>query len=179
MMVERRDQVLITFLEVVPPSTSTLRRRLSSMYGPFLIDLATAVSSIYKGLFLLPPHDEAVGPFVDTGLVTLGRHTPRRDRMPATGALALATAMRMVDRVHRHTTGLRTLAKPAITTGFADLDILMISIADLPDGGTALLQHQANLAGWHPQLRVLAFLGSNHGVGAGAAGQLPPLANLE
>src|SRR5262249_13063437 len=45
---------------------------------------------------------------------------PRRDRVTTTRALAFAAAERVVDRVHRDTTGVGTLALPAVTTGLAD-----------------------------------------------------------
>jgi len=42
--------------------------------------------------------------------------------MATTTGLTLTTAVRMVDRVHGHTTSLGAFALPASATGLADLD---------------------------------------------------------
>src|SRR4029077_16862032 len=51
---------------------------------------------------LAPLDDELLRAFVVPGLVALGRHAPGRHRVAAARGLALAAAVRMVDRVHRH-----------------------------------------------------------------------------
>jgi hypothetical protein len=53
--------------------------------------------------------------------------------MTATRTLALAAAQRVVDRVHRHTSHGRTLALPAVAAGLAELDQLVLGVADLAD----------------------------------------------
>jgi len=51
------------------------------------------------------------------------------------GRRALATTVRVVNRVHRHTARLRADAHVTLAAGLADLDVLMIVIADRADGG--------------------------------------------
>ena len=70
--------------------------------------------------------------------------------------------MRVVDRVHGHAAGLRAFAQPAVAAGLADVDDFMIRVADLADGGAALLQDQPHFAGGQLDLGVLAFLGDDH-----------------
>src|SRR6267142_1277043 len=61
------------------------------------------------------------------------RHAPRGDRMAAALRLALAAAVRVVDRVHRRAAHGRALAHPAAATRFAAGLVLMIGVPDLPD----------------------------------------------
>jgi hypothetical protein len=50
----------------------------------------------------------------------------------------LAAAVRVIDRVHRNAADVRAMALPAIATGFADRDVLMLGIADGTDGRATL-----------------------------------------
>src|SRR5689334_19307435 len=50
--------------------------------------------------------------------------------MPAPLGSAFATAVRMIDGIHRGTTHMRTPAEPAIAAGLADHDRLMLRIAN-------------------------------------------------
>src|SRR5256884_7283983 len=59
------------------------------------------------------------------------RHAPRRDRMAAALRLALAAAVRMIDRVHRRAAHGGALALPAAAAGLAPVDVLMVAVADL------------------------------------------------
>src|SRR5215471_3822208 len=68
------------------------------------------------------------------GLVAFGRHPPRRLRMIALGA-PLAAAMRMVHRVHRDTTHMRTPSQMTVAPGLADRNIFAVEIAHLSDRG--------------------------------------------
>src|SRR4051794_2813659 len=63
--------------------------------------------------------------------------TPRADRVTATGGLALATAVRVVARVHHDTTDGGALALPAHPAGLAPVDVALFGIADLADGRAA------------------------------------------
>eukprot|EP00187_Rhodella_violacea_P010521 CAMPEP_0174886504 /NCGR_PEP_ID=MMETSP0167-20121228/1750_1 /TAXON_ID=38298 /ORGANISM="Rhodella maculata, Strain CCMP736" /LENGTH=91 /DNA_ID=CAMNT_0016122553 /DNA_START=197 /DNA_END=469 /DNA_ORIENTATION=+ len=54
------------------------------------------------------------------GAVPLRRGAPRRARRAPAGRLALATAVRMVHRVHRHAADVRAFALPAVAAGLAD-----------------------------------------------------------
>src|SRR3989304_4383034 len=100
MMVDRLDQVLMTFLSPVSTALRTFRARLSSTYGPFLMDRPTSVP-LYP-LFAAPLDDVLVRGGVLAGLVSLGRLPPRGAGVPASGGAALAPAQRVIDGVHRH-----------------------------------------------------------------------------
>src|SRR6266403_4356520 len=58
-------------------------------------------------------HNHLLRPLVTTGLVTARGLSPGRNRMSATGSLALAAAVRMVYRIHRHTADMRSDTAPA------------------------------------------------------------------
>src|SRR5580658_1645094 len=64
-------------------------------------------------LLAAPIHDECVGTLVVAGLVAPRGLTPGRHRMPPARSLALAAAVRMVDRVHRNAAVVGTLSEPA------------------------------------------------------------------
>src|SRR4029453_13017315 len=62
-------------------------------------------------------------------------HAPRGDRMAAALRLALAAAVRVVDRVHRRAAYAWADALPAAAARLATGLVLVIRVADLPDGG--------------------------------------------
>ena len=61
--------------------------------------------------------------------------------MTAAGATALAAAVRVVDRVHRHTAHRRADAAPALGAGLAELAQAVLGVADLADRRAALTEH--------------------------------------
>src|SRR5713226_3230755 len=93
--VERRDQVLITFFDLVRCASSTLLSKCLSINGPFLTERAICLT-------LLPAwaDDELGGRLVLAGLVTLGGHSPWRARVPAARGATFAAAHWMIDGVH-------------------------------------------------------------------------------
>src|SRR5579862_2778396 len=91
-------------------------------------------------------------------LVSLGGLAPRRLRM-VTLRLALATAMRMVDRVHRDSAHVTALAEPSRAPGLADRNIFMIEIADLADGRAAIRLYHPLFARRQLEQRHLALFG--------------------
>ena len=91
----------------------------------------------------------------------------------------LTTAERMVDGVHRHATGLRALAPPAVAAGLADLHQLVLGVADGTDGGAAVDQHAAHLGGRHAQRGVVAVLGDELHCDAGRPADLAALAGTQ
>src|ERR1700752_1637302 len=105
-----------------------------------------------------------------TGLVlaagTTFRLTPRAARVATARALALATAVRVVDRVHGNATDRRPLALPAVAAGLAELDVAVLGVADLADGRAALDGHPADFTQRHAEGRGRAFLGEQLDAGA-------------
>src|ERR1035437_7525964 len=92
-------------------------------------------------------NDQLVGRLV-LGACALAerRHAPRGHRVAPALRLALAAAVRMVDRVHRRAAHGGALALPAVAAGLAPVDVLVIDVADLSDGGAAGERHAAHLA---------------------------------
>ena len=72
--------------------------------------------------------------------------------------LALAAAVRVVDRVHDGTADAGADALPAVASGLADLDVGMLGVADLAHRGAARDEHAAHLGGRHAQDGVVALL---------------------
>src|SRR6478672_8514634 len=200
--VERRDQVLMTFLSPPRFMISTFSSSGTSTKGPFFSDLDIIsyqlpasslqfpVSSRFRGgtgnwllatgtLFLPPLYDEAIGRLPIAGLVTLGRLAPRRYRVPAASALAFTAAERVVDGVHRDAAHVRPLAHPPAPAGLADRDVLVVDVADLADRGEALDVDLADLARRHLHRGVVAFLGDELHRRPGAARNLSALARLQ
>src|SRR5207249_645493 len=77
----------------------------------------------------------------------------RVHRVTSTGRLALATTVRVVDRVHGHTADGRALALPPHPAGLTPVDVGLLGVADLADGGAAADVDVANLAGGVVQQR--------------------------
>src|SRR5206468_1299418 len=93
-------------------------------------------------------HDQLVGFLVlATRPLAERRHAPRGDRMAAALGLALAPAVRMVDRVHRRAAHGRPLAEPAAAARFPDRHVLMVGVPDLADRRTADERYPAQLPG--------------------------------
>src|ERR1700712_1289352 len=101
--------------------------------------------------------DQAVARLVRVPGAALGL-APRRHRGATTGGLALSTTVRVVDRVHGDTTDGGALALPAHAAGLAPVDVRLLGVADLADGGAAAHVDVADLTGGHPELGVRAVL---------------------
>src|SRR5439155_9442481 len=146
--------------------------------GPFQIERAMLLA-----LALLPRvaarQNELGGGLVLAGLLALGGEAPRRDRMPATGGPPFAAAMRMVDRIHRHTAIVRPPAHPALAAGLADRDVHVVGIRHRPDRAHAAAADQALLGRIESHDDVVAVATHDLRIGAGRARDLAALAELE
>src|ERR1700722_12525975 len=98
--------------------------------------------------------------------------------MVALGA-SLATAVWMVDRIHRHPAYVRALAQMAAAAGFANRNILVVQVADLPDSRAALGLHHPLLARGQLEKRELALFRHQLRSRPGAAYQLRASTGLE
>src|SRR5690606_6278591 len=107
---------------------------------------------------LATAHDELVAGLVRTAGASLGL-APGAHRVATTGGAALATAVRVVDGVHHDTADAGALALPAHPPGLAPVDVALLGVADLTDGGAAARVHVADLPGGHPQLGERTVLG--------------------
>src|SRR4029079_7623047 len=104
---------------------------------------------------------------------------PRGHRVTSTGRLALATTVRVVDRVHCDTADGRADALPALAAGLAPVDVRLLGVADLADGRAAAPLEVAALSRGEAQLGVGAVLRDETHRGAGRAGQLGAAAGAE
>src|SRR5262249_44065618 len=123
--------------------------------------------------------DHGVRALVGPRLVALRRLAPGRHRVTATGGLALAAAHRVVDGVHHHAAVVRPEAQVADAARLAVRDVLVLEVADLPDGGVAVDVHLAPLAAGEAHLRVAALARHQLGAGARRAHHLPALAGAQ
>src|SRR5438270_4075054 len=85
----------------------------------------------------------------------------------------------MVDRVHRHTAYRRALALPAHAAGLAPVDVGLLGVAHLADGGAAARVDVADLPGRHPQLCHTTVLGDELHARARRPGNLRPAARTQ
>ena len=99
--------------------------------------------------------------------------------MTATRGAAFAAAERVIDRVHGDAAHVRLLAQPPVAAGLADRHVLEVEVADLADGGLAVLENLANLTRWHLDRDVVAFLGDDLHGRTGAARELTAVSGLE
>src|SRR5689334_7084980 len=99
-----------------------------------------------------PADDQLVGRLVPPG-AALGL-AGRVHRVPAAGGPALATAVRVVHRVHGDTADGGALALPPHAARLAPVDVAVLGVADLAHGRPAADVHVPDLAGRHAQLRV-------------------------
>src|SRR5712691_7164858 len=129
--------------------------------------------------FLVPELDDhAACALVLAGLVALGQHPPGTHGMLPCRGLALAAAMRVVDRIHRDAAHGGPHAAPADASGLADRFQAVLLVADLADGGAAIDVHLTDLARTQPQLRVAALSRKQLNRGARGARELRAPAGL-
>src|SRR5688572_8656291 len=101
--------------------------------------------------------DQASGRLGPPGAVAHGGLAPRGlGRHPGRG-LALATAVRMVARIHDDSADLRALAHVPGSAGLSEVLVLVVEVADLADGGHAAHRDAAHLARWHADGGVVAL----------------------
>src|SRR5437899_548613 len=122
--------------------------------------------------------DHAACALVLAGLVALGQHPPGAYRILPCRGLALAAAMRVVDRIHRDTAHCRPHPAPADASGLADRFQAVLLVADLADRGAAVDVHLTDLTRTQPQLRVAALSRKQLNRGAGGARKLCAPAGL-
>src|SRR5579862_5054019 len=136
-IIERRDQVLIGLRSLRAEATCTFLARCRSTKGPFFSErgmLAPLSSAASANPVLATLHDHAVRALVVAGLETLGVPAPGRDRVRvALAGLALAAAVRMVDRIHRESAHRRSHAAPALGARLAVAAQVVLVVADLAD----------------------------------------------
>ncbi len=84
--------------------------------------------------------------------------------------------MRMIAGGHRSTANGRANAHMTLATRFPQLDIAVVQITDLADGGVADLANQANFTRRQADLSVVTFFRQELSSGASGANQLTTLA---
>src|SRR5437667_1030536 len=104
---------------------------------------------------------------------------PRVRGRPATRALALAAAQRMIDGVHRHAADAGAAAQPAALPRLADRQQLVLRVPHFADRGEALAAHHPHLGRAEAQRDIVALLRDDLRAGARAAAQLAAPADLE
>src|SRR3954453_13045392 len=103
--------------------------------------------------------DEASCRLGPSGAIAHGGLAPRGLRRHPGRGLAFATAMRMVARVHDDPTDLRALAHGPGAAGRTEVLVLVVDVADLPDGGHAVDRDAPHLTGRESHRGEPAFLG--------------------
>src|SRR5207248_7811100 len=104
---------------------------------------------------------------------------PRVRWRPATRALALAAAERMVDGIHGHAADSGATPQPAALPRLADRHQLVLGIADFADRGEAFAPHHPHFGRPEPERDVVALFRHHLRARTGAAAQLAALADLE
>src|SRR5918998_2481265 len=133
-MVERRDQVLIACGRLpLWRIRSTAFWMCPSMNGPFLTERDIESSSPRNLLHSAVAHDHLLRALVVARLVAARRLAPRGDGVASARSLALAAAVRVIDRVHRDAANLRPQAVPARAARLAETHVLVLDVPDLPD----------------------------------------------
>src|SRR5262249_939445 len=112
------------------------------------------------------------------GLAALGQHAGRAARVPAAGGPALATAHRVVDRVHRHAAVVRLAAQPAFPPGFTQALVHVLRIRDRADGRPAVGTDAAHLARGKGELRPGGLAGRQGGAAPGGSAEPARAARL-
>ena len=94
-------------------------------------------------------HDELIGGVLTlAGLVAQSGLAPRSNRAAAAdGGTALAAAVGMVVGVHDRATNGGTPTHVTLTASLTNVDVLVLDVTNLADGGVAVGTNDADLAG--------------------------------
>src|SRR3954447_3489110 len=111
--------------------------------------------------------------------VAEGRLAPRSHWMASGRCRALATAVRVVDRVHGRAARLRANAQVTRATGLADRDVLVVGVADRADGRAAVRRDHPHLAGVEAQGGRAGLLRDDLNRGARGAAELAAAAGRQ
>ena len=115
-----------------------------------------------------------------SGLVTQSRLAPRGNRSGTTDrSLALAAAVRVIVRVHYASAYCRTDAHVSLAAGLTDCYELVLEVADLTDGSSALHADLSYFSGRETHLRVISFLSHQLSAVSSCSAELCALAGLE
>src|SRR4051812_23354906 len=104
------------------------------------------------------PYNKFGGNFAAAGLVSQSLLAPRRGRRPGhTVSTAVAATVRVVGSVHNHAADGRADAHSTFAAGFADLNILVLLVADNSNGGHAFGIDHTDFAARQAHLGVIAL----------------------
>src|SRR5690606_38721704 len=101
-----------------------------------------------------------------------------RHRVTSTGSPALATAVRVIDRVHGHAAVGGLATQPAAATGLADRGVGVVLVGDRTHRREAAAMDAALLARVEAQDRPALVAAHILGIGAGRTRDLTALAGL-
>src|SRR5258706_4259544 len=202
-IIDGRDQVFTTFFSFSEFKISIFSLRDFSTKGPFFTDLLICSISGFAGrhapggltrssrqsrsslvsLFRLPLRrplgHEAIGARVIAGLETHRRLAPRRLRLATDRRLRLAAAVRVVARRHDNAANSGSPTHVTLVAGAADLLVLVLDVADLPDRRATADVDDPDAARGQADLGVLAFLRDQLRRAAGCAHHLRAAARLK
>src|SRR5215472_13863609 len=144
------------------------------------MSVACAFSLRSANAVLAALDDHVVRALVVTGLQALGVPAPRRHRVRvALAGLALAAAVRVVDRVHGEFAYCRADAAPALCPRLAVAAQVVLIVPHLADRGAAVDVHLARLAGLQAHVGVDPLARGEGDGAAGAARELAAAAGLQ
>ena len=98
--------------------------------------------------------------------------------MPSAVGSAFAAAHRMGHRVHRLATDMRPKSHMTFATGFSDLDVLKIGIAQLSNGRPAFFAHPPHFSAGQNNRRPIPFFGHQPCNAAGRTDQFAALTGV-
>src|SRR6204780_4551571 len=131
--------------------------------------------SLFSNLRLAPLFDHSAALTLLTSLRTKSRKTPRSLRMISLHT-ALTTAVRMIDRVHRHAAHRGPLAVPSRAACFPVGHIFVIQISKLADCSLALNAELPDLSRREPEQGDNAFFAQELRCPTGGANRLTTFA---
>ena len=112
------------------------------------------------------------------GLESLGWLAPGSNRMN-TLASSFTAAMRMIHRIHGHTTNRGPDSHPAFPSGLSDLDIHVIFVTHCSYCGVTLLKYHPHFPGGEFKGNIVALFGSNQCALSRGTGHLAAFAKNE
>jgi hypothetical protein len=99
--------------------------------------------------------------------------------MASTRRASLATAVRVIDRVHSHASHGWTNTSPPAGASFSELSQIVLTVTDLTDRRATIRMHFAHFSGSHSQGRVCAFSGYDLRTSAGGPNHLRTFAGFQ
>jgi hypothetical protein len=127
---------------------------------------------------LSPFYNKFLGLFISPGFISFGGLTPWCDRDASPFGFSFTTAVGVIDGIHTSASDVGAFPLPPRASGFADFNITVFHISQLPYRGSTFQYDFSQFTGGHFDQCIAAFLSHECSGSSGTPGNLPSPAHF-